>query len=187
MKEALKLHVGCGRRLLPGFVHIDLADYSHIDWQKDVRDLSFLGDESAELLYASHVIEYFDRTQAQEVLQNWRRVLRPGGTLRLAVPDFAAMARLYMENKDLDAYLGPLYGRMEVGNTGEVIYHKTVYDFASLERVLNENGFGDVRRYDWRKTIHKDVDDHSQAYLPHMDKERGTLISLNVEAAKQSQ
>jgi len=41
-----------------------------------------------------------------------------------------------------------------------------------------------VRRYDWRQTLHKDHDDHSQAYIPHMDKENGRLISLNVEAEK---
>jgi len=39
-------------------------------------------------------------------------------------------------------------------------------------------------RYDWRQTIHKDYDDVSPAYIPHMDKEHGILISLNVEAEK---
>ena len=42
----------------------------------------------------------------------------------------------------------------------------------------------DVKRYDWRDTEHAEFDDHSQAYLPHMDKENGTLISLNIEAVK---
>lgn len=45
-------------------------------------------------------------------------------------------------------------------------------------------GFKDVRRYDWRQTEHKDYDDFSQAYIPHMDKENGLLISLNIEATK---
>ena len=38
--------------------------------------------------------------------------------------------------------------------------------------------------YDWRKTEHAKFDDHSQAYLPHFEKEEGTLISLNVESKK---
>ena len=45
-------------------------------------------------------------------------------------------------------------------------------------------GFKDIKRYDWRETEHAEFDDHSQAYLPHMDKENGTLISLNVECTK---
>ena len=65
-----------------------------------------------------------------------------------------------------------------------MIYHKTVYEFASLKKLLDECGFTDVRRYDWRQTIHRDYDDHSQAYIPHMDKEHGKLISLNVECVK---
>ena len=64
------------------------------------------------------------------------------------------------------------------------IYHKTIYNFASLEKLLIKSGFKDVKRYDWQKTIHKDYDDHSQAYFPHMDKHNGILISLNVEAIK---
>lgn len=183
----MKLHVGAGKRYLPGFVHIDLANYPHIDYKKDVRDLSFLPAGKAELLYASHVLEYFDRWEVIKVLKTWRRALATGGILRVAVPDFEAMAKLYIKKKyKLDSFLGPLYGRMQIGNTDKMIYHKTTYDFASLKKLLRANGFTKIRRYDWRKTIHKDVDDHSQAYLPHMDKTRGTLISLNVEATKKS-
>lgn len=186
MNNGLKLHVGCGKRYLPGFVHIDLADYPHIEWRRDVRDLSFLPAESAALLYASHVLEYFDRWEVRDVLKTWWGVLRSGGTLRVAVPDFGVMSELYQKEKKLNLFLGPLYGRMEVGNTGQMIYHKTTYDFASLATVLEESGFTDVHRYNWRETIHRDVDDHSQAYLPHLDKEHGRLISLNVEATKKS-
>jgi hypothetical protein len=57
-----------------------------------------------------------------------------------------------------------------------------VYDFESLRSTLQTAGFREVRRYDWRDTVHKDFDDYSQAYIPHMDKEAGRLISLNVEA-----
>ena len=64
------------------------------------------------------------------------------------------------------------------------IYHRTCYDFKSLKTLLENNGFTDVSVYDWRGTEHSHIDDHSQAYLPHMDKEHGTLISLNVECKK---
>jgi hypothetical protein len=59
-----------------------------------------------------------------------------------------------------------------------------VYDYESLESILKESNFVNVSRYDWRETEHAHHDDHSQAYIPHMDKENGTLISLNVEAFK---
>lgn len=182
--RALRLHLGCGRRYIPGFVHVDLADFPHIDHRHDIATLPMFPDGSADLIYACHAFEYFDRVQAPAVLQEWRRVLRPGGTLRLAVPDFEALTGVYQDTRQLELIHGPLYGRIEIDVPGgkSVIYHKTTYDLTSLRSVLEAAGFRDARRYDWRQTEHGDVDDFSQAYVPHMDKDDGTLISLNVEA-----
>ena len=47
-------------------------------------------------------------------------------------------------------------------------------------------GFMMLKNIDSKDTIHKDYDDHSQAYFPHMDKENGQLLSLNIEAYKMS-
>lgn len=182
--QMLKLHLGCGKRYLPGFVHIDRADFPHIDYQHTVERLDMFPGEAAELIYASHVLEYFDRQEAKRVLREWNRVLCPGGILRLAVPDFCALVEVYLERGKLDLILGPLYGRVKIQGTDTVIYHRTVYDFESLKKSLEETGFREIRRYDWRQTIHRDVDDHSQAYIPHMEKEHGKLISLNVECTK---
>lgn len=178
----MKLHLGCSyRNFGHDWVHIDGGDYSHLDGY-DIAHLNF-EDNSVDLIYASHVISYFDRDQIVILLKEWKRVLKSGGVLRLAVPDFEAMSKLYFEGKfALDSFLGPLYGKMKMGEL--VIYHKTVYDFESLKEVLECVGFNNIQRYDWRKTEHAQFDDHSQAYLPKMDKENGTLISLNVEAIK---
>jgi SAM-dependent methyltransferase len=186
--KLLKVHLGCGKRYIPGFVHVDLDDFPHIDHRHDLRSLPFLPDDSVDLIYACHVLEYFDRVEVGPVLQEWRRTLKPGGTLRLAAPDFAALAEIYRRHGDLNLIHGPLYGRIAIGRgeNAQVLYHKTVYDFPSLKKVLESNSFRNVRRYDWRQTLHRDYDDFSQAYIPHMDKENGRLISLNVEADKAS-
>jgi predicted SAM-dependent methyltransferase len=182
----LKLHLGCGKRYLPDFVHVDRADFPHIDFRCGADSLPMFESESAELIYSSHMLEYFDRTEVRRVLDEWKRVLCPGGVLRLGVPDFEALVEVYIQTKKLDMILGPLYGRMEIAGTGATIYHKTAYDFASLQQLLEECGFRDVRRYDWRETIHNEVDDHSQSYIPHMDKDHGKHVSLNVECKKSS-
>tara|TARA_R110000796_G_scaffold106618_1_gene217077 strand:+ start:11535 stop:12071 length:537 start_codon:yes stop_codon:yes gene_type:complete len=178
----MKINLGCGKRNFgKDWIHIDGGDYEHLH-SKDIRKLSF-EDGVAGLIYASHIIEYFDREEIVPILKEWHRVLKPDGILQLAVPDFAVMAKLYDSgNYKLENFLGPLYGRMLMGNS--VIYHRTVYDFYCLKRLLLEVGYKNVKRYDWRETNHSHYDDHSQAYLPHMDKNNGILISLNVECTK---
>ena len=143
-------------------------------------------DGTAELIYACHVLEYFDRVEVKTVLQEWYRVLKPGGVLRVAVPDFSALIEVYRECRDLSLIHGPLYGRLVISTEkGErTVYHRTTYDFQALGAVLASAGFRNPHRYDWRKTPHGDIDDFSQAYIPHLDKEHGRLISLNVEATK---
>ena len=182
----LNLHLGCGRRYFPGYVHVDIDSYPHIDYQEQLDNLHMFEDDSVDLIYSSHTLEYFDRIKVRSVLAEWRRVMKKGAVLRLAVPDFEALFEVYKITGDLNNILGPLFGRIEVQspNNRLILYHKTVYDFHSLKNVLEENGFCNVRRFDWRKTDLKDHDDFSQAYFPHMDKENGILISLNVEADK---
>ncbi len=183
--NGMQIHLGCGKRYIPGFVHIDLADFPHIDYRRRIDSLPMFDDETVDLIYCSHALEYFDRIEALLVLAEWYRVLRKGGLMRLAVPDFEALAKVYnTHDHNLDLILGPLYGRMEIEGNTELIYHKTIYDFESLKKTLEKAAFVDIRRFEWRDTVHKDFDDYSQAYIPHMDKENGILISLNVEAKK---
>ena len=182
----MKLHLGCGKRYIPGFVHMDVDDFRHIDDKCDVRNLPMFADGTVDLIYACHILEYFDHIEVLDVLHEWYRVLRPGGVLRLAVPDFEAMSKVYLKYGNLSLIHGPLYGRMVIRVDGgeRTIYHRATYDFETLRTVLELIGFQNVHHYDWRQTIHKDYDDFSQAYIPHMDKENGILISLNVEAVK---
>ena len=177
-----KINIGCGwRDFGKDWIHIDGGDYPHLD-SKDVTKLDY-NSNSVDLIYASHLLEYFDRDEAMNILKEWIRVLKPNGILRLAVPNFEAMVHLYTEKHiPLEKFLGPLYGKMSMGD--EIIYHKTTYDYYSLKSVVEELGMKDYKWYDWEQTEHSEFDDHSQAYLPHMDKENGTLISLNVECIK---
>lgn len=176
----MKLHLGCGKRFIPGFIHIDAVEFQHIDHVSSIDNLSFLPENSVELIYVCHVLEHFKRKTLASVLKEWWRVLKPGGILRISVPDFAALCKVYQTYGRLDLVIGPLFGKQDY------LYniHYNVFDFATLEKSLLECGFANVRHYDWRKTEHADVDDFSQAYIPHMDKENGIMISLNCECEK---
>jgi predicted SAM-dependent methyltransferase len=176
----MKLHLGCGKRFIPGFFHIDGIDGPHIDHVCSIDDLGFIEDNSIDLIYACHVVEHFKRARLPDILKEWYRVLKKEGKLRLAVPDFEAIVKVYNKYKDLDLVIGPLYG----GQNYLYNIHYNTFDFDSLNGYLERAGFNQVNRYDYRETEHSSIDDFSQAFIPHMDKENGILISLNVEAVK---
>ena len=181
----VKINMGCGPRDFGhGWIHIDGGSYDHLDYCS-ISDLSQFEDNSVDLIYSSHVIPYYDRHEMVDVFNEWKRVLKPGAILRLSLTDFETVSRLYLQGVvNLDNIIGPLYGRMPMGDT--MIYEKTAYDLVSLKALLELVGFRNVKKYDWRETEHAHFDDHSQAYVPHMDKENGTLISLNVECVKRN-
>ena len=178
----MKLHLGCGPKYIPGFTHVDVIGGDHIHHQGTVSELPF-PDDSADLIYASHILEHFSRLDIQKVLCEWYRVLRPGGILRIAVPDFSACAKIYYEEGLKDGLTG-LVGLICGGQRNEYDFHKMIFDEPFLTGELLALGFREVRRWDWRLTEHASIDDYSQAYIPHLDKKHGTLMSLNLEAVK---
>jgi hypothetical protein len=114
------------------------------------------------------------------VLKRWFEILKEGGILRISVPNFQSVNEYYNDTKDLSKLMGFLYG----GQTYKENFHYYIWDFNSLKNDLILINFKEVNHFDWRKTEHSNIDDFSQAYLPHMDKENGKLMSLNVEAIK---
>lgn len=195
-----KLHLCCGMRDFgKEWTHIDGFHAPHIDYL--IRDLNVLPfeDNSFDLIYCSHAIGYFDREEIVPILKEWMRVLKPGGTLRLATPDFDTINYLYRTGQyELEQLLGLLYGKweFETGCTSSVsrshIYFKTTYDFVSLQNLLRSTGFDKINIYDYRDTEHSEFDDHSKAHLPNDPEairtgnftEKHTLVSLNVECKK---
>lgn len=185
----IKINIGCGNTNFgAGWDHIDSIDDLHI--KSDNIFLKDYRDNSIDIIYASHFIEYFDRDVVIGLLEIWKTKLKKGGILKLAVPDFRVICKLYLGHSHtgidgvrLQEFLGPLYGKMECNE--KIIYHKTVYDYTSLAGLLETLGFKDVKRWDWKNIEYSHIDDCSQSYLlPRGDKENGTLISLNIQCIK---
>lgn len=176
-----KLHLGCGNRIIPGWINVDINSENQMVIKDDVANLITIEDDSIDLIYASHILEHFGRHEVEGILRTWHKKMKLGGLLRLAVPDFETVCQRYLQHKNISEILGFVSG----GQRSVYDYHKIVFDFDSLAVLLAKVGFVDIKRYDWRKTQHSGIDDYSQSYLPHMDKEHGQLMSLNVEASKE--
>jgi predicted SAM-dependent methyltransferase len=176
----MKLHIGTGNTYLPGWINLDIFSFVKADIYSNAMSLPY-ERETFDLIYASHVLEHFNRHTILSVLGHWRDLLQFDGVLRLAVPNFRAICEFYMQTGSLEAITGLMYG----GQRHFLDVHYIVFDKETLSLCLHNVGFRVVREWDWKTTDeHKYHDDYSQAYLPHMDKEKGLLMSLNMEAVK---
>jgi len=88
----LLINIGCGSTWHPDWVNLDVRPMDPKVHQWDAGKGLPFEDGQAEVCYASHVLEHFTSDQAKGLLQECRRVLRPGGVIRLAVPDLERIA-----------------------------------------------------------------------------------------------
>lgn len=182
---SIKLHLGCGiRDFGKEWVHIDKVPYAHVQ-HHDVVNLPSRYTH-VDMIYACHLLEYFDKSQATQVVKKWKKALKKGGILRLSVPDFDQLIKVYRIG-GLSDMLGPLFGKWGE-DEGEVIYHRMVWDKKTLTNFLYDLKFSDVREWHWSETPE---DDHSRAHYPHDPEAIATQdftgkiqISLNLEAIK---
>jgi predicted SAM-dependent methyltransferase len=180
----MKLNLGCGNKKMFGFINVDGREDIKPDVICDISSIS-KKFKDVDLIYASHVLEHFPykphtfyKTTCHDLLKDWHKTLKIGGTLRISVPDFESVCKYYIYTNNLS----PLKTLINGGQKYDFDFHLSCWDFETLKLTLEDIGFKNVRKYDWKNTEHNYIDDYSQAYLPHMDKVNGKLMSLNVEA-----
>ena len=94
------LNFGCGAAFHPRWVNLDTAPVSPQVIAHDLRREFPFDRDTFDAAYGSHVIEHLDRREGARLVGACYRVIKPGGIIRLAVPDLETIARLYLANLD---------------------------------------------------------------------------------------
>jgi predicted SAM-dependent methyltransferase len=81
----MKLNFGCGSNLLPGWRNTDINRPNAEDRVDITQPLPF-ADECAEFVFSEHCVEHVSPAQAWTFFKEVRRILKPGGVFRIAVP-----------------------------------------------------------------------------------------------------
>ena len=90
------LNLGCGAVRHPDWTNVDLSG-DECTLAIDVcKGLPF-PDESFDVVYHSHLLEHIPQAAAGVLMSECTRVLKPGGTIRILVPDLEQIARLYLD------------------------------------------------------------------------------------------
>ena len=77
-------------------VNIQSSSYGHADVAEVIRSINNLygfPNDAVDAIYCSHSLEHLKIADLEDTLDEWARVLKPGGALFLSVPDLKVMAR----------------------------------------------------------------------------------------------
>jgi predicted SAM-dependent methyltransferase len=163
----------------PAFINVDVAPLAHIHYIHSVERLPMFADATGNLIYVSHCLEHLSFLTTEAVLREWKRVLKPGGILRISVPDFDFILAIYDAfQHDIAAIEKTLMG----GQDYPYNYHKAVFNRNHLTRLLEKAGFTNVRPWTPGSSDLTTFDDWSGRQVKVEGK--AFPISLNLEAEK---
>jgi len=137
-----KLNLGCGGRFRDDWVNVNFTSTGPGVIAANLGEGIPFPDESFDIVYHSHLLEHFTKPGAADFLKECLRVLKPGGVIRVAVPDLEAIIRNYLLALE----------KVRAGIEG----WDHNYDWMMLEMydqvVRNQSG-GEMARYLFNKTI----------------------------------
>ena len=138
------LNVGAGERTFTNYpnkeyecTNLDERNLKGIDIIGDVRDLSMFKDEEFDHILCSDILEHFPISETNEILTEWKRVLKVGGIMEFRAPDLRTICKSYIDGKN-DAKMTSwlLYG----GQTYPGNFHYVGFDKNWLSKILKQNG-----------------------------------------------
>ncbi|HSX76978.1 MAG TPA: methyltransferase domain-containing protein [Candidatus Saccharimonadia bacterium] len=165
-----KLHLGCGSKIVPGWLNADKFRVSADIYLNAYRRFPFV-EQSFYVIYSEHMIEHIKVDLVPFFLREVYRVLRDGGVFRVTCPDLELFVRNYVADDRM--FFQPIIARFQekLAQSGHPKYwlvrtkggalmsravqrfyhHRWMYDFETLERCLREVGFGQIIKQSYGK------------------------------------
>jgi predicted SAM-dependent methyltransferase len=188
-RGSLRLHLGCGAKVLNGWVNVDMRLARRVLTAKLPRALARFPSGSTRFIYASHVVEHINYpSEAALFAQECHRILVEGGALRIVVPGIEKIIRAYVADDaeffSIQASMHPAECTTKLEHLMYALQqggaHKYGYDFETMSKLLSQAGF--------RKIVQSDYNDSAFSEL-HIDyhgltDREGRYLSLYVDAIK---
>jgi SAM-dependent methyltransferase len=152
----MRLHIGCGKFPRPGWINTDNKVRPGVDCVADLRaDLPF-ADGAFDYAAAIHVLPHIPLAALAPALARVRRVLKPGGVFRVALPDL---------ERAIDAYRRRDAGYFAISDAqwkslgaklvAQIVWHndiRTPFTYDLAEEALKNAGFASIARCAFRET-----------------------------------
>jgi FkbM family methyltransferase len=146
--QPLRLHLGCGEQLFPGYVNIDYPADEHnvmkvkADYTADITQLDF-PPQSVDEIRLHHVFEHFNRVTALAMLIKWQQWLKIGGKLHIETPDLMGSAEILTSNLPWHVKMGAVR-HLAGDQAASWAYHVDHWFPERYHRTLSYLGFSDI-------------------------------------------
>ena len=161
--DAVRLNLGGGDGSIdvPGFTTIDRKTGG------EAYPLAY-PDGSVDEIRASHILEHWSHREVTTVLTDWLRALKPGGRLRVAVPNFEWVCQEYMKGKQINVQGFLMGGHVDANDKHGVLFDKDL-----LAATLKSVGFENIGPWvsEVKDTATLDVSLNLQGFKPDESKE----------------
>ena len=166
----INIHFGCGEISDARFINVDARPLPHVHLVTKSPMLRAFPKSSAHSIYGCHVFEHLPFHMQKIVITRWVDILKPGGWLRLSVPDFDKLVDKYLIcDRNPLSIQAPLMGGQDYpGN-----FHCAIFTSAHLSKLLRDSGLINITAWHPR-------DEHA---WPH-DHSWSDSVSLNLIAQK---
>ena len=179
------LNLGCGSNYVNGYINADFfyrfwkKDILKREWQLDLRYPFNCSDNVFDGIFTEHTLEHLYPDDAQRLLKEVYRILKPNSIVRITVPDLEQYIDFYNKNYN-EINVEKFQTRYKTGCSGirnitQNYFHFSAWDFEELKRYLEEVGFKDIQKMKYGIT---------QAEKLNLDLKERAWETLYVEAKK---
>ena len=154
MGEIRRLHWGCGASAAPGWINSDIQPGKGVDVVADIRKGLPLASDSVDYAVSHHALVDLGIYEQVPALIELRRVLRPGGVLRLGLPDLDVLIAAYQRG-ERDFFLIDDWDTISGNFITHMLWYnitRTPFTFEFAQELLNKAGYREIRRVKFHET-----------------------------------
>lgn len=159
-----RLNLACGKVHYDGWINIDARAAAGTDVIWDLRFPLPIAASTCTRIYCEHFLEHLGADEGLAFLRECRRMLQPGGVVRIAMPSLDAIIEKAYNGtwQDMDWLSWPQFqfikSRSQMINTTFYSWgHKWLYDRDELHRRLRDAGFEAIVDVAWRQSAFEDL------------------------------